>query len=86
MAPLLEEPVAEALEQPLRSKPELVAPEPGQYSRALFLTYQLTDISGQSIAQVLNPNERVKAMPVKDAQIRKFAPLLPKVPILTYLS
>lgn len=31
MAPSLEEPVAEALEHPLKAKPELVAPEPGMY-------------------------------------------------------
>lgn len=30
MAPSLEEPVAEALEAPLKQKPELVAPEPGR--------------------------------------------------------
>lgn len=29
MAPSFEEPLAEALETPLKSKPELVAPEPG---------------------------------------------------------
>jgi hypothetical protein len=30
MAPSLEEPVEEALETPLRKKPDLVAPEPGR--------------------------------------------------------
>jgi hypothetical protein len=30
MAPYLEEPVDDALEHPLKQKPELVAPEPGK--------------------------------------------------------
>lgn len=40
MAPSLEEPVAEALEAPLKQKPELVAPEPGRQSN---YAWQLED-------------------------------------------
>jgi hypothetical protein len=84
MAPSFQEPLNEALEAPLKNKPDLVAPEPGSWSFAVsFESYDEANITQQNTAQVLNPNKPDKATPAMAAQIKPSAPLRPKALIPT---
>lgn len=96
MAPYIQdapiEPVDEALETPLKAKPQLVAPEPGtstssstsclRFITAFTLTLD-TDYATQNTVPALNPNKQAKATPAPAVPTNKSAPLPPKDPTQT---
>ena len=88
MAPSLEEPlheaVADAFENPLKKKPELVAPEPGTWLR--FTNWNPTNMMRQNTAQVPSPNKQGKAMLATAVRTKQYVPLHPKAPIQIFLS
>lgn len=84
MAPSFQEPLAEALEIPLKKKPDLVAPEPGESvcPMAVLSAVHYTNLALKNTVPVQSPNKQARAMHAQDAQTKPSALLPQRAPTL----